>query len=216
MERCWRSGLQKGLLTSFPLLWLQCYQNNKLNEVDLLLSYGKTNTDPIFSSHIYQYIDTAPFNIPLTDNNRRIYQLYKRFDYFEHYAIPMPACNGHGQVLLLLTSVGIDTQKFRANVEPISSACHSLCKAIDTVSTQKFCSSFIQKCDQPLFVTRKQLNLLRNLANEDDTIAALAKKLCISPITAHQHLAGAKKSLQVKTNIRAVVKAIKAGLISIR
>ena len=216
LERHWPSGSQRGWLSSFPSLYRQCYLESKLYEVDWLLAYGKTNAGPIFSSHIHDYIDAAPLDVPVLQGNRHVFQLYKRYKFYDVYAVPLPAHNGHGQVLLLLGCEGMDSETFHSLVSTVSSHCHLLCKAIDTISTQRFRTAFIQCDEQPTILTPSQLRVLRGMANEDHSITALAKQLCISPITAHQHIAATRKALGVHTNTRAVVKAIKAGLITLQ
>ena len=191
------------------------YQENKLNEIDLVLAYAKNTVEPIFSSLIYGYIDAAPFDIPLTRDNRQVFQLYKRFGYAEHFVVPAPAINDNGHVLLLLTCAGIEPLELQAKVHSVVSKCRILCRAIDAVTTQKFASSFIHRSDRPIDITPKQLKILRYMANEDYSIKELAALLCISPITAHQHVSAARKALNAATNIRAVINAIKAGLIKI-
>ena len=64
-------------------------------------------------------------------------------------------------------------------------------------------------------ITRKQLEVMHRLINTDSTITEIAGEMCISPITAHQHISGARKSFGAKTNIGAIVKAVKAGVLSI-
>ena len=215
LERSWHAGSQQGMLSSFPTLCLQCYQESKLFEVDWLLAYGKANAEPIFSSQLHRYIDAAPVELPAILGNRQVFQLYKRYDFLDLYAVPMPARNGHGQVLLLLTCAGMDSKAFSTQVTSVSSMCRPLCKAIDSVSSQQFRSSFVHRCDRPPLLTSAQLNILRYMANEDCSIAALSEQLCISPITAYQHIAAARKALGTHTNVRAITKALKAGLISL-
>jgi DNA-binding NarL/FixJ family response regulator len=58
--------------------------------------------------------------------------------------------------------------------------------------------------------------VLRSLASEDMTIDALAQELSISPITAHQHITAIRRAFKVKTNIAAVIRGIKLGLVDIK
>ena len=64
-------------------------------------------------------------------------------------------------------------------------------------------------------ITRKQLEVMHRLINTDSTITEIAEEMFISPITAHQHMSGARKALCAKTNIGAIVNAVKAGILSI-
>ena len=215
LNRLWLDDSRHGLLHSFPDELMRIYHERKIYETDLILLYGKDNTQPIFSSEVYDYIDKAPFEIGLVKKNRTLLQLYRRFGYFEHYVIPIPALNGSGNVQLLLTRNGIDKKKFQSLAEPVLHSCRSLCKAIDSVSTTRFRSSFIDSENNPVSITRKPLHILHQLANTDMNIKEPASEMSISPITAHQHIATARKVLRVKTNIAAVTKAIKSGLITL-
>lgn len=213
LERQWRTDSKCGLLFSLPQELMHAYHEEHMYDIDLVLPYGKANTQPIFSSQIYEYIDNAPFELDLTQKNRRLLKLYKRFNFLEHAVLPMTACNDSGNVLLMLTSAGTGKEALQQQITPIMPKCRLLCKAIDFVCTKMFQSTFIDKKDNPIAITRKQLTLLRRLVNSDITISNLASDMCISPITAHQHIAAVRKALHVKTNIGAVVKAIRAGLV---
>ena len=215
LERQWPTQSNNGMLFSLPEEMIRAYCEERLFKSDLLLQYGKENTQPIFSSQIYGYIDAAPFDMDLTQKNRQMVQLYRRFGYSELCAIPAPAYNGSGHVMLIVTYSGRDVDEFRARMISMMPGCRSLCNAIDSVSTKKFRTSFIDPVDCPGILTRKPLAALRMLATEDKTITDIAQDLCISPITAHQHLAAARKALGVKTNVAAVVKAIKLGILDV-
>ena len=215
LERRWHINSQSGLLFSLPNELMRVYHEQSLFKTDLLLSYGKDNTQPIFGSHIYGYIDSAPFDTQLTNSNRHLIQLYRRYGYLEHCAIPMPAYNGNGHVMLILTSRGVDPEKFAARITAIMPCCRALCKAIDSVTSKKFRFAFIDKSDGPIDLPHKPLDALRRLAREDKSITDIAADMCISPITAHQHIATARKLLGVKTNVAAIIKAIREGLIDI-
>ena len=213
LERGWHTHASQGLLYSLPDELMRIYHENNMHSYDLMIPYGKSNTQPIFSSQVYGYIDEAPFDIELTRKNRTLCQLYRRFSYFEHYVTPIHAFNGNGNVQLMLTSRGVEKEAFQSRITPMMPACRFLCKAIDSVSTKKFRSSFIDTKDSPVSITPKPLSILNRLANHDISITELAKDMCISPITAHQHIAAARKAFGVQTNIAAIVKAVKAGLI---
>jgi DNA-binding CsgD family transcriptional regulator len=215
LERVWQIGSERGLLHSLPEELMRAYHEEYLYEHDLVIPYGKSNTQPIFSSQIYGYVDDAPFEMELTRKNRLLQKFYRRYRYADHYIIPTPAVNGSGHVQLLLTSADTSKREFQAAITPATPTCRSLCKAIDSITTRKFRSTFIDKNDTPVSMTRKPQHMLRQLANNDMSITELAKEMSISPITAHQHIAAARKALGVNTNIGAVVKALKSGLIQL-
>lgn len=80
------------------------------------------------------------------------------------------------------------------------------------VHNTRFPSS--EPVDEVADIAPKPLRVLATLANNDLSIADVAGLLCISPITAHQHIAAARKALNRKTNIGAIKEAIRQGLIS--
>jgi Autoinducer binding domain len=215
LERVWQPGSERGLLHSLPKEMLDEYQENFFYNHDLLLSYGKVNTQPIFGSQIYGYVDDAPFEMELTTKNRQLRKFYRRHHYSEHLVVPSAATNGSGNVQLILTTSGKSAEDMQSTATPVIPICRALCKAVDSVSTSKFRSSFIDKKDAPLLLNPKPLAMLQALANTDSSITHIAESLCISAITAHQHVATARKALGVSTNIGAIVKAVKAGLIQI-
>jgi hypothetical protein len=215
LEREWHPGSERGLLHSLPKEMLDEYHENLLYNHDLLLSYGKVNTQPILGSQIYGYVDDAPFEMELTTKNRQLRKFYRRHHYLEHLAVPAAAINGSGHVQLILTSSGKSKDEIQSTAALVTPICRSLCKAVDSVSTRKFRSVFIDPKDAPLMLNPKPLAMLQALANTDSTITHIADNLCISAITAHQHVATARKALGVNTNIGAIVKAVKAGLIII-
>jgi hypothetical protein len=215
LERDWQPGSVRGLIHSLPNEMLGEYQENLLHHHDLLLSYGKVNTQPIFSTQIYGYVDDAPFEMELTTKNRQLRKFYRRHHYSEHLVLPSAATNGSGNVQLILTTSGKSAEDIQSTATPVIPICRVLCKAVDSVSTRKFRSSFIDKKDAPLTLNPKPLAMLQALANTDSSITHIAANLCISAITAHQHVATARKALGVNTNIGAIVKALQSGLIRI-
>ena len=111
---------------------------------------------------------------------------------------------------MLLTSPHVGTDDFTSLLISKSHQAGCLCKAIDAVSVRKFRSSRLNFGIPKL--SDRPLSLLRSLAKEDFSIAELADEVSISPITAHQHISAARKALNVKTNIAAVMHGIKLGL----
>lgn len=210
----WNSALPCGLLHSMPDEWLQMYRNEHFYEYDLILEYAKCNTLPIFSSQIYDYVDRAPFEIELTYNNRRLIQFYRRLGCLDQYNVPQTAFNGSGHVMLQVCMIGAQRKRLQSQVERTVEALRCLCSAIDEVSTRKYSALFIDQYDKPVVIGSKPLRSLSLFARSDMTINELAGHLFVSPITAHNYIADARKALGVKTNIAAVMKALKLGLIS--
>lgn len=212
-NRNWYSDTQYGIMSSLPRELTDPYQHERLFEHDLVLSYCKDNVQPILASHIYDYIDNAPFDTALTRSNRTVLKSYQRFGYFDQYVVPIPAVNGHGNVMLSLLSRDVSKADFQNLVHTTGTLCRTLCKAIDQITTKRFRSQFICGNEQPAALTGKALQALVLLTRHDARLATIAEQMHVSPITAHQHISKARKALGVKTNIAAVVKALQLGLI---
>ena len=213
LQRSWQESSKYGLLCSVPEEYMRVYHEEKMHAHDLMIPYAKTNTQPIFASQIYGYLDKAPFDIELTQKNRVLSQLNKRFGFFDQYFIPLKSFNGHGNVQLSILNKGVNPVEFQADIMITTSVLRLLCKAIDSITSTRFRTSFIGKQDHRVTLRPKQLAVLTMLANNDLTISELANMMCISPITAHQHIAAARKALGVSTNIAAIKKLIGLGLL---
>jgi DNA-binding CsgD family transcriptional regulator len=213
VQRNWDRVSGPGLLYSVPEDYMKIYHDEKMHQSDLMLPYVKTNTQPIFASQVYGYLEKAPFEIELMEKNRSLQQLNKRFQYYDQFSIPMKASNGVGNVQLCVLQKGATPEEFQSHVSPLISTLRSLCKAIDTITTVRFRASFIGKHDDKVLISPRQLAVFSMLSNNDLSIGDLADLMCISPITAHQHISGGRKALGVSTNIAAIKKLIKLGLI---
>ncbi len=64
-------------------------------------------------------------------------------------------------------------------------------------------------------ITPKQYFLLKEYSDADVTAEELAKTMCLSTITVHQHLSALRKRLHVKTTVGLVVKAHRLGIINL-
>jgi DNA-binding CsgD family transcriptional regulator len=208
-DRHWLREIDYGLLYSVPEELMRIYHDEKMYIQDILVLSSQNSLQPLFMSTIYTYFNDAPYETDLIEKNRRIQQLNKRFSFFDHYAIPMTAFNGHGNVQLVVTHKNISPDIFRPRVNNCSSQIHYLCKAIDFVSTQQFYDSFINYEDNPSKISPRQLAVISMLANSDLTITEVAYRMNISPITAHQHISSARRKLGVATNIAAIKKLVK-------
>lgn len=203
------------LVTTVPDELHRVYEEENYYDDDLVIAYAQQNTQPIYSSQVYKYICDAPFETRLTATNRAIEKLNRRCGFFEYYCVPVRACHGNGNVLLSITDKGMSAAEFQLKIVPFQMMFRQLAKAVDYISSTKFSEFVLGVRETKLIsITPKPLDILSRLANADMTIAQLASQLCISPITAHQHIAGVRKALGVKTNIAAVRKAIKLKLIT--
>jgi DNA-binding CsgD family transcriptional regulator len=207
--------LYHAALTTMPDELLRVYSEESYYDNDLMVAYVHHNAQPIFTSQVYKYICDAPFETNLTVVNRAIEKLYSRFGFFDFYSISTKAQNGNGNVQLAIADRGLSDNDFQKKIVPYQSAFRQLCRVIDRASTDRFSTQLMAEEERnAVSITPKPLHILNKLANTDMTIAQLAEQMCISPITAHQHIAGARKALGVKTNIAAIKRAIKLKLIA--
>ena len=63
----------------------------------------------------------------------------------------------------------------------------------------------------PKNLTPAELRVVQTLVIHDYTINQAADKLCISPVTAHQHISAVRKAVGVKTNIQLVLACVENG-----
>ncbi len=213
LHRNWAYEKQQGLLSTYPDEFWDIYQKEDLYSHDMLVRFFNDNTHPIFTSQVYDYFCNAPFNNEVTRINRLIRQLHHSFGFFEHHATPIMAESGKMKFLLMLSQQNMEPAVFQAKANRIGGALRALSQAINKVCHSKFPYFFEPPPKKVLYIAPKPLQVLATLANEDLTITDLASKLFISPITAHQHIAAARKALGKNTNIGAIKKAVKLGLI---
>ncbi len=214
LERDWAYENQQGFLSTYPDEFWRIYQEEELYNDDMLMRFVKDNTHSIFTSHIYDYFCNAPFENEVTRINRTIRQLHHSFGFFEQHVTPIITADNEGIFLLSLSQQNMDAATFQATVNRSGPQIRSLGECIFKVCQSKFPHLFSQPPKKVISIAPKPLQVLATLANEDLTITDLADKLCISPITAHQHIAAARKALGKNTNIGAIKKAMSLGLIS--
>lgn len=192
---------------------MRIYYNEKIHEHDLLLYHAMRNTHPLFTSAIYEYINNAPFETKLLSRNRKIQQLNKIFKFFDLFSMPVKACNRYGNLQLIIIQEHSSPEDFQTQIHQHSLHIYSLCKAIDLISPKKFYSTFINFEDNSTKISARQLNVFPILANSDLCISEVTQNMRISPVTAHQYLAAARKTLGVKTNIAAIKMLVALGAI---
>lgn len=64
-------------------------------------------------------------------------------------------------------------------------------------------------------ITAKEWLVLQEYALSDDKSCLLAEQLAMSPITFYKHMESVRHKLGVKTNLAAVIKAYRLGVINI-
>lgn len=214
LDRDWETKDDKRLLSTYPAEYWEIYQKEKLYRHDMLISYAKTNSYPIFTSQIVDYYCNAPFNTESSFENIKLRQLMCSFGVFDSYAIPIMNGDGKSKLLFTLSQPNMSLTAFREKIDSMGTMLRLLGQAIYTVSTDKFPALIEWPPPQVVDITARQLQVLDTLANNDFPLYLVADKLYISSITVDKHIASARKALNKKTNSGAIKEAIKLGLIS--
>lgn len=202
-------------LLSIPQALTKAYFEAGLYEHDFLDQYKQRNSKPIFTSWLYHHAIEAPFDIDTFRVNREILELNQSFGYFDHYITLMKSSHNSEEIIFSVTHRGEEPTRFQQRASLSATVLKLLCQAIDYVSVSKFPSHFLNpEDDQVITINPQPLRVLSALANKDMTITQLADELCISSVTVHHHINSARKALGTRTNIGAIKKAIKLGLLT--
>ncbi len=203
------------MLMSTPKTLLDSYYQEGLYENDMMFSYAKTKISPIFRSTLDNYLGQSPVDTNMTRTMKEIYKLNKSLGYYDFFHIPSEALDGDGKVMFSVTLRGCSPLEFKCRIQGCESTLRLLSEAIDLVATRKFAHIFLGAQKKPIIrVTPKPLLVLETLANNDLTVAQVADRLNISPVTVSKHLEAARKALGVKTNHAAIKKAFVNELIA--
>lgn len=207
------AGKNEKLITS-PQKQIEIYKNSGFYQYDFVEEYRKNNTRAEFMTRLYQPAVDAPFDIETLKANREIYEVNQSFGYFEYYYIFMKSCHDDEKIMFACSRKGLDPASLQICAAPYEVNLKLLCQVIDYVVIQKFRAEFLDpEKDEVVTITPQPLRVLSALANYDLNITQLSEKLGISAVTVHHHITNARKSLGTRTNIGAIRKAIKLGLI---
>ncbi|MBL4827690.1 MAG: hypothetical protein JKY66_08270 [Spongiibacteraceae bacterium] len=148
---------------------------------------------------------------------QEIQTLNKQFGYYDFYSIPIKPCEGTDRAMLTIAHQSMGPIELKRSVTECSPDLSLLCEAIDFVTTHKFSEFFCQdKHKKSTQINPKPLRVLNTLANNDLTINQVADKLCISVVTANQHLKTVRRSLGTHTNYAAIKQAVLNNLIQFK
>jgi DNA-binding CsgD family transcriptional regulator len=197
-------------LDTMPKPMIKSYYDKQFYTDDLTVARAKNNSSPFFASLLYDWIDSAPFENEQTQKMTAIYDLYKSYGYYESYHIPFKAVNG--SFLLTIVSRGMLPNDFCKLINDFRQSLNLLADAIVLELTNRF-SKLLPSLNEDLAINEKPLRVLRRLANSDHTIEQVASELCISTVTANQHLKTVRTKLGVRSNYAAIRRCVKLGLI---
>jgi DNA-binding CsgD family transcriptional regulator len=201
-------------LNTLSVRMAERYSDPAIAEHDLLLQYATINTKPIYKSAIDRYVESSPFISETIIANRESRKVTESCGYNDFYDIPIRACNGNGNVMLAVTAKDLDIHQFYQLVEQNKEELQVLAQAIDHIGTRKFPTDFLGAAEnRKIAINSRPLELLRVMAAENLTLNDAAKRLHISVSTANQHVAAARSALDANTNLTALYRAMKEGLI---
>lgn len=205
---------ERPILSTLPATLLDHYFSKRLYFLDMNLQCARQNSDPFYHSSVHDYVAKAPFKTDTTQCMKTISETNKNYGYYDFYSIPTNSHNNNQRVLLTVTLRGASPMDLKRIVAECSADLQLLCEAIDFVTNQRFAADFLGDDTRKKHVINpKPLRVLNALANNDLTINQVAEKLCISVVTANQHLKTVRKSLGTQTNYAAIKLALRYGLI---
>ena len=198
-----------------PAEQLTIYQEEQLYEHDLVLTYARSHSRPVFLADLYEGYYELLADIELPSRRHDVYDLNKRFGYYDYYCVPAVTCNGQDRILLAVSQQHLSPLEFQRKAAPQRIALQVLCKTIDYVATTKFPDLFQQADESRIIeIGPHALLVLTTLADNDLTLPQVAERLGTSEANVVRHLEAAKRAFGVKTNHAAIKQAVQAGLIA--
>ena len=204
------TGIKQISLNTFPAKMIKKYFEQFMHTDDMVLERAISDSTPFFSSTIYNSVAQLPFNNRMTETMERIDRLYQAFGYYDIYCIPCRTKSG--KFLLSVAKRHCVPTEFQNIALEARRSLMLLSTDVAHATTEKYPQLLPHK--KKVSINKKPLKILSALANDDMSISELAERLCISYVTAHHHLADARKSFEVNTNHGAIKKAIMAQLIT--
>ena len=86
-----------------PAEQLAIYQEEQLYEHDLVLTYARSHSRPVFLADLYEGYYELLADIELPSRRHDVYDLNKRFGYYDYYCVPAVTCNGQDRILLAVS-----------------------------------------------------------------------------------------------------------------
>ena len=199
-------------LNTLPELLVQEYYDRDLYAQDMVLQRAMNTRAPFFSSTIHDYVAFAPFNSDMTKTMKTIYELNKSFGYYDFFHIPIKT--EYAYLLFSVSIRGASPIDFKEKSKAAKRSLILLSEALENIINNQFPMLLPTKAKDTT-INPKPLRVLNTLANNDLTIEQVANKLCISVVTANQHLKTVRQCLGVKTNYAAIKRALAEGLIQL-
>lgn len=201
------------LLTTLPEELLAAYRIRRLGQHDLVLDYLKAgNREPLYHSRMIRVIEHSPLRTYSFLQNLAIRDLYREFQFYDQYLIPVQTLRGvrNGEENLIFTVLGKGQrqEEFQQLTHKRRPILRLLADAVVHIYDSKFSHRHTRLARNP-----KPLLLLTTMAKHDLTLTQAARRLCISIDTANKHMAMAKKILGTHSQANAVYLALKQGLI---
>jgi hypothetical protein len=205
---------------SWPEVSRDLYVTERLSRYDIMLNHVMRSEQGILQGDIVRQCSLLSFQHEIFHFNTQIYAMVQSLGMLDYYNFGFnPACSienrGFGRAVLSIGAVGMSEIEFHARIRKYEYRLQLFGRIFDHIGYyRKFGFTF----QNPVFETLRGTprRVLDALANKNINVTQVANELNLSPRTVAQALDDARTELDVPTNIRAVVEALKHGLISLR
>lgn len=191
------------------------YQHPDISKNDFVLRYCSESTVPRRKSEFDRYIEQANFDIDILRSNRETRQILEGYGYWDYYNLPIPATNGRGNVMLAATARRMAVNDFGMLVDKYAVALRILARTLDHAGTTRIPREFLGKDEEKeIHIKPRALAVLNLMANEGMSVAEVAAALHLSEARVKQLLRAIRDALDARTNMQAVARAYRFGLIN--
>jgi len=213
-------------LVSTPAVISREYKRIGVWNKDRMLNHAKmparmirgklTPPAPLYQSDIDRHIATSP----TVDNDilsaRACREVSLRMGYRDYYGVSVLAANGNGNILVAITSKGMDDLEFKKKTKKHHHLFKMLGEQIDFVCSTKFADKFLEPNESRIIkINPRPLEVLTLMAKEGLRPREIAQRLSLVEGTVNAHIQAAQRALGADTSAHAVYLAIKHQVIAV-
>jgi hypothetical protein len=226
---CFHNHKPHFFLSSLPKEFSTHYQDHRLDRYDMAIDCVRTgNSSHFYLSDIQQIINGTRLQTHTFEENQKILELYKKFEFNDAYLMPYKAkrdeisslsddqvktaskdADVKSRLLVALMAKGATQEEFFALTKSRDAVLYLLGDTLIRVFQNQF------KNYNPAPQTDlKPIRLLTLMAKYDLNISQAADKLCVSKDSANKYMAAAKKMFGARSQVNAIYRAIQGGFIN--
>lgn len=205
---------------AYPEVSRDLYVTERLSRYDIMLNHVMRSEQGILQGDIVRQCSLLSFQHDIFHFNTQIYEMVRSLGMLDYYNFGFnPACSienrGFGRAVLSIGAVGMSEPEFHTRIKKYEYRLQLFGRIFDYVGYYRNYGFTFQN---PIFDALRGTprRVLDVLANKNINVTQVAKELKLSQRTVAQALDDARTELDVPTNIRAVVEAVKRGIISLR